>query len=269
MRQDLKKEMKMIKESKNKKKKHNKNRSRSKSRSPEAKFSSDSEKELPRYIQEEYNKEDTPKTDKRSEMILHPQTDSPLRYDPEEEEVKHKENIIPKGSLLKLRNCDVEIVSKKKGRVEFGVDLMTDEDHKRIINELLDPGFTRLSIRKEKGQDEIIQYINKSKKKYKYLVGWFEALKPEDNEYLRELSAEASEKKKIFGWQNEHIKIHIMSIRQLVCIPRFATPTRVSSLQASQVLATDRMIFIFQYPEKLYEIKDIYKPFSEVQRKVE
>jgi hypothetical protein len=29
------------------------------------------------------------------------------------------------------------------------------------------------------------------------------------------------------------------------------------------------MIFIFQYPEKLYEIKDIYKPFSEIQRKVE
>jgi hypothetical protein len=90
MRQDLKKEMRMIKESKNKKKKHHKNRSRSKSRSPDAKFSSDSEKELPRYIQDEYNKEDTPKTDKRSEMISHPQTESPLRYDPEEEEIKHK-----------------------------------------------------------------------------------------------------------------------------------------------------------------------------------
>lgn len=90
MRQDLKKEMRMIKESKNKKKKHHKNRSRSKSRSPDAKFSSDSEKELPRYIQDEYNKEDTPKAEKRTEMISHPQTESPLRYDPEEEEIKNK-----------------------------------------------------------------------------------------------------------------------------------------------------------------------------------
>jgi hypothetical protein len=30
-----------------------------------------------------------------------------------------------------------------------------------------------LPIRKEKGEAEIIQYINKSKKKYKYLIGWF------------------------------------------------------------------------------------------------
>jgi hypothetical protein len=113
---------------------------------------------------------------------------------------------------------------------------------------LLDPGFSKLPIRKEKGEAEIIQYINKSKKKYKYLIGWFEALHSEDNEYLRELSVEASERKKVFGWQNEHIKIHIMSIRQLVHIPRFVPPTRVTSAQAAQILATDRMVFVFQYP---------------------
>lgn len=52
LRQDLKKEMRLLKDAKNKKKKHHhKHRSRSRSRSPEAKFSSDSEKELPSYIQ--------------------------------------------------------------------------------------------------------------------------------------------------------------------------------------------------------------------------
>lgn len=120
LRQDLKKEMRLIKDSKNKKKKHHhKHRSRSRSRSPDAKFSSDSEKELPSYIQNEYNKEENKTSDKKAEPLQ--QTESPLRYDPEEEELKNRENIFPKGSLLKLRNCEVELVSKRKGRVEFGV----------------------------------------------------------------------------------------------------------------------------------------------------
>jgi hypothetical protein len=68
LRQDLKKEMRLIKDSKNKKKKHHhKHRSRSRSRSPDAKFSSDSEKELPSYIQNEYNKEESKPNDKKAE----------------------------------------------------------------------------------------------------------------------------------------------------------------------------------------------------------
>ena len=53
-REDIKKEMKLLKESrdakqsKHKKKKHHKHKDRS--NSPDAKFSSDSEKELPKYI---------------------------------------------------------------------------------------------------------------------------------------------------------------------------------------------------------------------------
>ncbi|CAM5999930.1 unnamed protein product [Sphagnum balticum] len=108
--------------------------------------------------------------------------------------------------------------------MEFAAELLTDEDHRKIVSELLDPGFTRLAVRKEKSEMEIIQYINKSKKKYKYLLGWIEGVNVADNEYLKEMSAEANERHKIFGWQNEHIKIHIMSIRQIVQIPRFNPP---------------------------------------------
>lgn len=50
------KESKEPKESKHKKKKHHKHKDRS--NSPDAKFSSDSEKELPKYIENEYNKEE-------------------------------------------------------------------------------------------------------------------------------------------------------------------------------------------------------------------
>ena len=74
--------MKILKEGKHKKKKHHKHRSRS--RSPDAKFSSESEKELPSYIQNEYNKEEV-RPEKKSEplQLLPKKTDSsPLRYDP-------------------------------------------------------------------------------------------------------------------------------------------------------------------------------------------
>lgn len=47
---------------------------------------------------------------------------------------------------------------------------------------------------------------------------------------------EANERHKIFGWQNEHIKIHVMSIKQLVRIPKLVPPSRVSNEQAAKAL---------------------------------
>jgi hypothetical protein len=130
-----------------------------------------------------------------------------------------------------------------------------------VVGELFDPGFSRLAIKKDKNEAEIIQYIGKSKKKYKYLVCWFEAVRPDDNDLLREIAADANEKRKIFGWQNEHIKIHIMSMRQLVLVGRFAAPGRVSSSAAAAHLAQERVVMVVQYPEKVYEVRDLYKPF--------
>jgi hypothetical protein len=93
----------------------------------------------------------------------------------------------------------------------------------------------------------MLPYINKSRRKYRFLVGWFEAAKPEENEYLKELAEEATEKKKIFGWQNEHVKVHMMSIHQLITLPKLAPPNRVTTAQAAQTLNNDRMIIVMQY----------------------
>ena len=71
-----------------------------------------------------------------------------------------------------------------------------------------------------------MDYLNKpSKKKYKFLVGWIEAETPQLNENLKELSEEANERHKIYGWQNELIKVHVMSIKQFVQLTRFASTT--------------------------------------------
>jgi len=47
------------------------------------------------------------------------------------------------------------------------------------------------------------------------------------------LAEEATEKKKIFGWQNEHGKVHMMSIHQLITLPKLAPPNRVTTIQAA------------------------------------
>jgi hypothetical protein len=73
-------------------------------------------------------------------------------------------------------------------------------------------------------------------------------VRPEDNEVLKDISIDANEKKKIFGWQNEHIKIHIMSIKQLVQINRFSIPSKVSSTSAVNHLGNERLVMIIQYP---------------------
>jgi len=70
------------------------------------------------------------------------------------------------------------------GKVEFDIDVLTEEEHKRIL-EFIDPGFTKLTIHKYKNEAEMLPYINKSRRKYRFLVGWLEAVKPEENEYLR------------------------------------------------------------------------------------
>ena len=82
MRQEIKKEMKLLKESKHKKKKHHKHRSRSKS--PDAKFSSESQEKLPKHIEEEYYKNESKSNDKKIEVNVIKMNESPLRYDPQE-----------------------------------------------------------------------------------------------------------------------------------------------------------------------------------------
>ena len=64
--------------------------------------------------------------------------------------------------------------------MEFPIDLYTEEEHRRVL-ELLDPGFTKLTIHKHKGEADMLPYINRSRKKYKFLVGWLEGRKREDN----------------------------------------------------------------------------------------
>lgn len=58
-------------------------------------------------------------------------------------------------------------------------------------------------------------------------------------------------------------------MRQLVMVARFVPPARVASLPAAQHLAQERLVMIIQYPEKVYEIKDLYKPFEPIERKME
>jgi hypothetical protein len=58
-----------------------------------------------------------------------------------------------------------------------------------------------------------------------------------------------------------------MSIKQFVQIGRFAPPSRVSTAQAANVLNQERLMIILQYPEKIYEVKDSYKPFGEIEKK--
>ena len=55
-----------------------------------------------------------------------------------------------------------------------------------------------------------------------------------------------------------------MSVRQLATIPKFIVPARVTSKEAAEVLKDDRMVFIMQYPDKLYEYREYYKPFESI-----
>jgi hypothetical protein len=59
---------------------------------------------------------------------------------------------------------------------------------------------------------------------------------------------EANEKKRIFGWHDDHIKLHIMSMRQLSMISKFDTPSLFASQAAANVLRKERLVMIMQYP---------------------
>lgn len=60
-----------------------------------------------------------------------------------------------------------------------------------------------------------------------------------------------------------------MSMRQLVMVGRFVPPARVSSLSAAQHMAQERLVMVIQYPEKVYEVRDLHKPFEAIERKQE
>lgn len=68
--------------------------------------------------------------------------------------------------------------------------MYTTEDVKRI-KEFCDPNLEKIVVRKDKKESDIIEYLAKpSKKKYRNLVGWFEANDPSENEHLKELAQE-------------------------------------------------------------------------------
>lgn len=54
----------------------------------------------------------------------------------------------------------------------------------------------------------------------------------------------------------------MMAVRQLATIPKFNIPARVTSRSAAETLKDDRMVFVIQYPERLYEVRDHYKAFE-------
>lgn len=52
-------------------------------------------------------------------------------------------------------------------------------------------------------------------------------------------------------------------------VGRFVPPARVSSPSAAQHMAQERLIMVVQYPEKIYEVRDLYKPFESIEKKQE
>ena len=60
------------------------------------------------------------------------------------------------------------------------------------------------------------------------------------------------------------MKIHMMGVQQLVTLPKFQIPARVTTAESAEISANDRMVFVIQYPDKLYSIRDKYKPFETI-----
>lgn len=121
-------------------------------------------------------------------------------------------------------------------------------------------------IRKDKKESDILDYLAKpSKKKYRNLVGWFEATNLEDNEDLKDLALECEDSKRIYGIQNELVKMHIMSSRQVskdLINNRLVAPLKITSESVSKHLGERRMVFIMQFfTEKLYEMRFTMKGF--------
>lgn len=83
------------------------------------------------------------------------------------------------------------------------------------------------------------------------------------------MSIEANERHKIYGWQNDQIKIHVMSIKQFVQLTRFSAsiPNRTLSKENVSMFDEERMICVIQYPgEKMYELKEKFKNFTDIER---
>lgn len=90
---------------------------------------------------------------------------------------------------------------------------------------MVDPKFELIELKKNKPDAEIIIYLNKpSRKKYKFLVGWFEGEGFDNNSRIREFANECSEEGKIYGVQNENIKMHVMSIFQYARVQQMHEP---------------------------------------------
>lgn len=91
----------------------------------------------------------------------------------------------------------------------------------------------RIVIRKDKKESEILEYLAKpSKKKYRNLVGWFEAYDSSNNQHLKELAIECETSKRVYGIQNEMVKVHIMSSRQVtkdMNLNRLVAPNKITS----------------------------------------
>ena len=68
--------------------------------------------------------------------------------------------------------------------MELLIDILTEEEHRKVL-EVVDPGFTKLTIHKSKNEAEMLPYINKSRKKYRFIVGWMESSDPQQNGVLR------------------------------------------------------------------------------------
>ena len=56
----------------------------------------------------------------------------------------------------------------------------------------------------------------------------------------------------------------MMALQQLMTLPKFTPPTRVTSSDAAEIFINDRIVFIIQYPERLYEIRDQYQQFENI-----
>jgi hypothetical protein len=69
------------------------------------------------------------------------------------------------------------------------------------------------------------------------MVCWAQPTQTNNLLLLSEIANEANEKRRIFGWQSDQIKMHIMSIRQFSEIGRFAIPEGVALPGAANSLS--------------------------------
>lgn len=70
-------------------------------------------------------------------------------FDPEESENEGEEKkIFDRGTVLRIKTVSIEFILRKKEKVTTKGYMVTDEDHRKILNELVDPGFSSIPIKK-------------------------------------------------------------------------------------------------------------------------